>query len=67
MDLSLILLDDIIIELKKRLDSFIFSYVNDLDSKEEEVNHYFHGGRMRCIGLTEQLKHALLNDEEDTD
>ncbi len=66
-DLSLILLEDILNELKKRYEAYIFSYKNSLDKDTEETAHHFHGGKTSCIGLVEQFKHGLLNDYDDSD
>ena len=65
MDLSLVLLEDILNELKKRYETYIFCYSNTLDKDTEETAHHFHGGKTACIGLAEQLKHGLLNNYED--
>lgn len=65
MDLSLVLLDDLMDELKKRYDVFIFAYVNRLDNKEEDVMLQYHGGRMACVGLSEMMKSKLMHELSD--
>lgn len=67
MDLSLVLLEDILKEFKKRYKAYIFSYKNSLDKDTDVTIHHFHGGKSTCIGLAEELKHGLLNNEDVTE
>ena len=70
MDLSLILLEEIIEEFKKRYDVFIFAYVSKANTKEEDVLLQYHGGKISCVGLSELMKYKLmqqLSDEIEND
>lgn len=66
-DLSLALLDDILAELRKRYDSFIFSYTNNIDKDSDDVAVYWHGGKMPALGLAELTKEKILGASFDDD
>ena len=62
MDLSLVQMSDMLKEIEKRTDAFIFVAItkttNDVDGHVVNYN----GSRSTCIGLTYMLLHVLIND-----
>ena len=62
MNIELVSYEDLIGELKKRFDTFIF---HGIQRKTQDIDTYkldYHGGKATCIGLTEVLKKTVLNE-----
>ncbi len=59
IDLSLVLLEDIWEELKKRHDSIIMAARNSVDGKVEDSFVYYKGGKFTCIGLAEHASDCI--------
>ena len=64
MDLSLVSIDDMVDELKSRTDGFILATHKEVVEGSEDVSLWYHGGRMKGIGLCEKLKQDLLDVKE---
>lgn len=62
IDLSLVLMDDIWEELKKRYDGIILTIIKSRDNSHEESQVSFSGGKFTCIGLAEHTKDKILED-----
>ncbi len=58
-DLSLVLLDEIIEELKKRYDGFVLVSRKMIDDNTEEFAFNFSGGKTLAVGLCECAKEKI--------
>ena len=62
MDLSLVSMEDIWDELKKRHDAIIMVDMKTLDGERESSQISYKGGQFTCVGLLEKAKAKLLKD-----
>ena len=62
MDLSLVSLDDILEELKKRFDSCIFAGVRNTREDRVNMERQYFGDRFVCVALCEMVKELAKDD-----
>lgn len=62
IDLSLVSMDEIWEELKKRFDAVLLVDLKTYDSEREGAQISFKGGKFICIGLAEYAKKKILDD-----
>ena len=62
IDLSLVSMDDIWEELKKRFDACLLVDLKEYDEQREGAQISYHGGKFICIGLAEYAKEKILKD-----
>ena len=62
IDLSLVPMEDIWDELKKRFDAVVLIDLKEYDSNREGAMVSFKGGKFACIGLTEYAKRKIIDD-----
>jgi len=67
MDLSLVLLDEIWEELKKRYDGCILTTLKNRGDGTEEIQINYYGGKFTCIGLAEKTKDRILQSTREGD
>lgn len=60
VDLSLISMDDIWEEIKKRFDAVVLIDMRTLDDTRESSQISYKGGQFTCLGMVEKAKSELL-------
>jgi hypothetical protein len=61
-DLSLVSMDDIWDEIKKRFDCVLLVDLKSIDSNREGAQVSFHGGKFACIGLAQYAVSKIMRD-----
>ena len=64
-DLSLVLLDEIVEELKKRYDCFVLVATKLINKDQEETIVDFRGGKHTAVGLLEYAKRRIQITQEE--
>jgi len=61
-DLSLVSIDELIDEVERRNDACIIAYIKTLDSKMEDAQFCYHGGKFTALGLARGMAYKLERD-----
>jgi len=61
-ELSLVPLDDILDELGKRVDSYVFAYVTEHDKVRDKSQVSFRGGKYSCLGLAVDIQNVISDE-----
>ena len=62
IDLSLVPMDDIWEELKKRNDAVVLIDMRNLDKERDSSQISYKGGQFTCLGMVEKAKAHLLKE-----
>lgn len=66
IDLSLVAMEDLTLELKKRLDNLVIVGEKALSEGEGELFKFISGDPIKCLGLMEVIKPDVMPDKLNT-